>query len=562
MYFDYFGLKEAPFSIAPNPEYLFMTERHQEALAHLYHGIKSDAGFVLLTGDIGTGKTTICRSFLSELPDNVVVAFILNPFLGGRELLMTICEELAIDDFDKKASLRSLTQIIHKRLLENYAKGLTTILLIDEAQHINLKVLELIRLLTNLETNQQKLFKIILVGQPELNDHIAKRELVQLAQRITARYHIGSLNPNEISAYINYRMGIAGSMDGANIFPPSIMKTLYNMTGGVPRVINALCDRALLGVYSQNKRQVDKKILKIAQTEISGPNKKQPLAPPLRWAILGLVIIGVAFGSWFLSGQYYSAQQQAPQIAADLSESPSSQSSTIPPSDTAPIDSTGVESTPDSIATEATPPRFQQSYLSKDDAMDQLIRGLFIPTNQAISGCDDIVSFDWRCETLTEVTWDEFITINRPAVVTLRDGDERFNIVVLRKAAERLGILYDEQITWIDAEKIQLLWDEQLVFLWQPPQNFVDYIYFDSGPELINWLANAFTIIDDQQQPLASNQFNSLLKQRVSLFQEENQLNVDGIVGRDTILRINEALGIAKVLERQASDSLAIQTLE
>ena len=542
MYYDYFGLKDAPFSIAPNPEYLFMTARHQEALAHLYHGIKSDAGFVLLTGDIGTGKTTICRSFLSELPDNVAVAFILNPFLGGRELLMTICEELDIRDVDKKASLRSLTQLIHKRLLENYANGLTTILLIDEAQHINLKVLELIRLLTNLETNKQKLLKIILVGQPELNDHIAKPELVQLAQRITARYHIGSLNLDEVSSYINYRLNIAGSIDGVNIFPPGIMKTLYKMTGGVPRVINALCDRALLGVYSQNKRQVDKGILKTALTEISGQKKKSSLPFSFRWLALGLVVATVAISSWIL-GQNYQASKT---FETELTALPNGQSIAKP-----------IEQTPTLNSAEVPVIFSDKQYLDKESALDQLIRGLYIPTNRNFSQCVDIESLDWRCESLSDVSWDTFIGINRPAVVSLNDAGQRFSIVITNKEGERFAVLYNDQLTWVDASTIQSLWDNEIVFLWQPPENFTSYIYFDSSPDLINWLANAFSIIDGQTQPLASDNFNSLLKQRVSLFQEDNQLNVDGIAGRDTILRINEALGIAKVLEKPATPLLS-----
>ena len=549
MYYDYFGLKDAPFSIAPNPEYLFMTARHQEALAHLYHGIKSDAGFVLLTGDIGTGKTTICRCFLSELPDNVAVAYILNPFLGGRELLMTICEELNIKNVDKKSSLRSLTQHIHKRLLENHAKGLTTILLIDEAQHINLKVLELIRLLTNLETNKQKLFKIILVGQPELNEHIEKPELVQLAQRITARYHIKSLNSEEISTYINYRLNIAGSIDGVNIFPPKIIKTIYKMTEGVPRIINALCDRALLGVYSQNKRQVDKTILNVAYKEIRGKDITNGSFTPLpqHWLLLALLLIAVALGSWFLSQKYHGNQNLPAGGSSPISSSSNSSSSTLDATSNLPNEFDGTE-VKESLVNKPILPQF--IYTNATTAIDELIRGLYIPNQNDIATCAALVSLDWRCENISDVELSTLAKINRPAVMVLSNGAQTFYVPVVAKQNQQLGVLQSGNISWVNIADLEPLWQRQMTFLWQPPAQFIDYIYFDSEPNLINWLANAFVIIDEQAQPLAKDAYNSLLKQRVSLFQENYNLTVDGIVGRDTILRINEVLGIAKVLER------------
>jgi len=543
MYYDYFGLKEAPFSIAPNPEYLFMTTRHQEALAHLYHGIKSDAGFVLLTGDIGTGKTTICRCFLSELPDNVAVAYILNPFLGGRELLMTICEELKINNVDKKSSLRALTQHIHERLLENHAKGLTTILLIDEAQHINLKVLELIRLLTNLETNKQKLLKIILVGQPELNEHLEKRELVQLAQRITARYHIKSLSLDEVSAYINYRLNIAGCIDGVNIFPPSIMKTLYGMTQGVPRVINALCDRALLGVYSQNKRQVDKKTLKTAIVEIKGQGNTNQRAPLLRGLSITLLLMAVALGSWFLS-QYYHSKPLAVASLPSNTEISTLENNTVHEGQII-----RDENVTDNLFAKV-------GYTDSDLALGQLISDLYIPAGANALSCGDIISLDWRCENMSDTDSASFTTINRPAIIHLLDESQSFYAPVVARRNQQLGFLQGDSILWVNLVSLEPLWSGEFIFLWQPPRDFDNYIYFDSNPDLINWLANAFSIIDGKSEPLAINTFNSLLKQRVSLFQEKNGLEVDGIAGRDTILRLNEALGVAKVLAVPESTDL------
>jgi general secretion pathway protein A len=293
MYYSYFGLKTAPFSIAPNPEYLLMTERHQEALAHLYHGIGSDAGFVLLTGDVGTGKTTVCRQFLNHLPEQTQIVFILNPCLDSLELLQAICQELAITGVDNHASLRQLSDSIYQDLLAKHAKGINTVLLIDEAQQMHKTVLEHIRLLTNLETDTQKLLKIILVGQPELNQVLAQPDLVQLSQRITARYHIKPLVASELGAYIDYRLQAAGYSAGTKLFPASIVKQLFAMSAGVPRVINVICDRALLGVYSQSGTVVTKAVLRNAYREVKGnyiAPKEKPSTIRRIVFVLGLLV--------------------------------------------------------------------------------------------------------------------------------------------------------------------------------------------------------------------------------------------------------------------------------
>ncbi len=268
MYTEFFGLSESPFSIAPNPHYFYLSERHREALAHLTYGLGETGGFVLLTGEVGTGKTTVSRCVLSQLPDNTQAAFILNPTLSSQELLATICDELKIRYRKTGATLKTLTDKIQQKLIKNHEAGLNTILIIDEAQHLKAEVLEQLRLLTNLETNTQKLLQVILIGQPELQQLLQRQDLRQLAQRITARYHLLPLTLGEVSHYVSHRLSIAGGQP--TIFKPNAIKAIHQLSQGIPRLINLLCDRALLGAYGKNQPYVDAQLIKQAATEVLG----------------------------------------------------------------------------------------------------------------------------------------------------------------------------------------------------------------------------------------------------------------------------------------------------
>lgn len=265
MYLSYFGLSEKPFSISPNPHYLFLSERHKEALAHLTYGLGEDGGFVLLTGEVGTGKTTITRSMLEQLPKNTQVAMIHNPALSELELLASICDELNITYDAQNATLKSLTDIIKQHLEANNKAGGHTILIIDEAQLLAPDVLEQLRLLTNIETDHKKLLQIVLVGQPELQALLKRTELRQLAQRITARYHLLPLTQGQTVAYIKHRLHIAGCDKG--VFSLDAMQAVHQLTGGIPRLMNLVCERALVGAFSKQQLIVDSDIIKQSAQE-------------------------------------------------------------------------------------------------------------------------------------------------------------------------------------------------------------------------------------------------------------------------------------------------------
>ena len=255
MYTSFFGLNEKPFSITPDPRYLFMSERHGEALAHLVYGVTESGGFMQLTGEVGTGKTTLVRTLLqNRLPDNADVAVILNPQLSALEFLETICEELGISGIEQKDSSKALIDALNQYLLAAHAEGRRTIILVDEAQNLARDVLEQVRLLTNLETSKQKLLQIILIGQPELRELLARTDLRQLAQRITGRYHLEPLSRIETAEYIEHRLRVAGAL--GEIFDGAAKREVFRRSQGVPRLINVICDRALLGAYSHESRRV------------------------------------------------------------------------------------------------------------------------------------------------------------------------------------------------------------------------------------------------------------------------------------------------------------------
>ncbi|XQW84205.1 AAA family ATPase [Thalassotalea piscium] len=301
MYTRYFDLKEAPFTIAPNPAYLFMSDRHREALAHLTYGLGDTGGFVLLTGEVGTGKTTICRSVMEQLPENTQAVFILNPTLSSLELLATICDGLKIRYKKTGATLNYFTDKIQAKLSKNHQENMNTLLVIDEAQHLQAEVLEQLRLLTNLETNTKKLLQVILIGQPELQQLLQRRDLRQLAQRITARYHLLPLTKIELKQYIQHRLAVAQCT--RHLFSNSAIALIHQISKGIPRVVNLLCERSLIIAYSSNNTTVNRAIVKKAAIEALGEEAKVVSfwwGTPMKLSYLSLFFIAALGGGYWL----------------------------------------------------------------------------------------------------------------------------------------------------------------------------------------------------------------------------------------------------------------------
>lgn len=333
MYLNYFGLSEASFSITPDPQYLFLSEQHREALAHLLYGAGENGGFVMLTGEVGTGKTTICRAFLEQTPERVDVALVLNPAMTAIELMHAICQEFGVATPQYNDSVKVLVDRLNAYLLDAHARGRHPVLIIDEAQNLRPRVLEQVRLLTNLETSKQKLLQIFLIGQPELREILASPELRQLNQRITARFHLRPLTARETAAYIDHRITVAGVE--RPLFSAAALREVHRRSRGVPRLINLICDRSLLGAAVSRRMQVTPAIVRRAAVELLGdkrPQQRQPSQP--RLAMAAALILALGLGSWIgASGLVEQGQQRLAQartlwaalqaegeIATDLAE--------------------------------------------------------------------------------------------------------------------------------------------------------------------------------------------------------------------------------------------------
>ena len=311
MYLKHFNLTERPFSITPDPRFLYMSDRHREALAHLLYGLGEGGGFVQLTGEVGTGKTTICRCLLEQVPENVDVALVLNPKVTAEELIATVCDELGVAYPNQIQSIKALTDVLNRHLLEAYARGRRTVLIIDEAQNLSPEVLEQVRLLTNLETSTRKLLQIILIGQPELRALLAREEMRQLSQRVTARYHLEPIAQQDVSDYIQHRLQICGTSH--IVFSKRAVDLIRRLSGGIPRLINVLCDRSLLGAYVEGKLQVDRGIVEKAAREVLAEDAE--LSSKRRWFVPALGGLTVAL---LVAAVFYYQPWQGMDIRAAL----------------------------------------------------------------------------------------------------------------------------------------------------------------------------------------------------------------------------------------------------
>lgn len=291
MYTEFFGLSEKPFSITPDPRYLYMTDRHSDALAHLVYGIRESGGFIQLTGEVGTGKTTLIRSLLGQMPETVRLAVILNPSLSALEFLEAICVELAIE-LPQQRTRAALITALNRYLLTAHADGTRVVLIVDEAQTLDAVLLEQVRLLTNLETTKQKLLQIILIGQPELRTLLERADMRQIAQRITGRFHLEPLGRSDTGEYVRHRMRVAGAQH--EVFRPSAIRQLYRRSGGIPRLINVVADRALLAAWSLDVTRIDGRLIRRAATEVFGYSQRRWWPYPVLSAVVLLVVAALS----------------------------------------------------------------------------------------------------------------------------------------------------------------------------------------------------------------------------------------------------------------------------
>ena len=540
MYLSFFGLNEKPFAITPDPRYLYLSERHAEALAHLLYGINEAGGFVQLTGEVGTGKTTIVRSLLAQTPKNAEIALILNPKMTAPEFLLTICEELGIGVPDSATeSLKDLVDILSGYLLRAHAGGRRVVVVVDEAQNLAPSVLEQVRLLTNLETNTRKLLQIILIGQPELRELLARNELRQLAQRITGRYHLNPLTPAETSAYVRHRLRVAGAT--TDIFSPGALAEVHRLATGVPRVINVVCDRALLGAYSMDRHRVTPTLVRNAASEVFGKRFTPHWLPWIGTAAAAsLLTLTVAllwsFKPWHSShaaaGSSAAVHGETAKVAAVTPPPPAP----VQPAAPAKTGLSGHELT-DLLAKHA-------NETDTDSAFTQLFgiwRIQYVPAS--VDPCSQASNQGLECLN-QKGSFGQLRLYNRPAILVLSDNAGASHQVVLtalddEHATVQLGGSSQD----VSIGELSRYWFGDFVMLWRPGTSQVKSLSQGMRGDDVRWLRQSLQRVEGEHSDgPVSDVFDENLSKLVRDFQRQHRLTVDGIAGVQTQIVLASAV--------------------
>jgi general secretion pathway protein A len=562
MYLTFFGLNEKPFSITPDPRYLYLSERHAEAMAHLLYGINEAGGFVQLTGEVGTGKTTIVRSLLAQAPKNAEIALILNPRMTAPEFLLTICEELGIGVPDSATqSLKDLVDILSQYLLRAHAGGRRVVLVVDEAQNLAPEVLEQVRLLTNLETNTQKLLQIILIGQPELRDLLARNELRQLAQRITGRYHLSPLSAEETTAYVRHRLRVAGAT--ADIFNRFALEEIYRLSDGVPRVINVICDRSLLGGYSLDRHRITAPLVRNAASEVFGRRFTPPWLPWIGTAAVAAVLAAGSFGLWRLQPWRWTSGV-ASSTTVDVSSIPASArarrrgpeglppqraSGTVPPASATGAAAASTPGLPPTPADSQAPERLAAllARYSGDTSTDAAFGTLFglwgvHYTADGTDPCTQATQHGLAC--LTERgSLGQLSRYNRPAILMLTDGEGGSHEVVLTGLrGEHASIDLGHATHEIGVGELSRYWMGDYVMLWRPGASPVRTLSAGMRGASVRWLRLSLEKLAGVSDPGPSDVYDASLTSLVRQFQRKHRLTVDGIAGVRTQVVLAGAL--------------------
>lgn len=572
MYASHFGLKQAPFSIAPDPRYLFMSDRHREALAHLLYGVGGGGGFVLLTGSIGAGKTTVCRCFLEQIPRRCNVAYIFNPKLNVVELLRTVCEEFRIpcpEAPEEAQSIKALVDRINEYLLRTHGVGQNNVLIIDEAQNLAPEVLEQLRLLTNLETNERKLLQIILIGQPELRDLLARPEMEQVAQRVIARFHLDALSPAETAQYIQHRLSVAGHRRG-RLFTDEALSRIHAWTQGVPRRINLLCDRALLGAYAEDRHQVDRRIVDKAAAEVFEGQPRVaalisaavPSTPSKVWLVgsgalmLGAVVMASVWawahhhqgGDNPLTTRAVTATAAAPSpppastslTSADLASPPGTAASSTAAGRT----DTAVPTLPVSDATAV----LLNAWGSQDEARRVLARqwaqGASLPDSGA--PCPRARALRLWCFD-GEGGLPQLQQLDRPAVLTLENASgQKVYALLTRLTTDGAELQLRTGPASVSLGTLAAVWRGVFGTYWVAPEGYRGALERGQRGPAVDWLWAQLSLVQPPPAPEPGTPFNADLLARVQAFQLASGLKPDGVAGSTTMMMLNRVAGVVE----------------
>ena len=553
MYLDYFGLKKEPFTISPDPSFLYPSVRHRQALAHLKYGLEREGGFILLTGEVGTGKTTLTRLLLRELPGNVRVAYILNARLGELDLMSSICQELRIPLDADKANIREYTDALNKDLLDSHANGTKTLLVIEEAQNLDPTVLEMLRLLTNLETDTTKLLHILLVAQPELLEVIGRPELRQLNQRVVSRYHLEPLDLQETTSYLSHRLSRAGC--NRPVFDQAASAELHRISKGVPRVINLLSERSLLGAYASEEASVTKHIVQQASKEVfsgeiqldtQNDGKKGSSRTFGRAAMLASILALLVFGG-YVGARYFPQENLAASVNVPP-ELPKRLPLHLPidvyveANDTDVIDVQAESQNP--VADQILPNAYDA--LLKLWSIDETV------TRQA-DLCSVGTNAGLVCQVELSLDVEELAQKRRPGIVRLVDADDQASMYFLASLSDEGFNLSNSKGTFrLTSEELASRWDGIYLYFWQPPQGYVDAIYVGTkNAPVVDWLQDQMVKWNaDYQQVITGGVYSVAISEQVRFFQADNGMESDGVLGKDTIMALYDLSNQSPKLER------------
>lgn len=559
MYYDFFGFREPPFSIAPDPRYLYLSERHKEALAHLMYGVNGQGGFIVITGEVGTGKTTVSRCFIENVPDHVDIALILNPKLSSRELLSSICDELGISH-PAGSSIKRMIDLVNAHLLEAHAAGRHKVLMIDEAQNLSADVLEQLRLLTNLETAEKKLLQIVLLGQPELQVMLEQPELRQLSQRVTARYHLDAIERNELPAYLSYRLSVAGQR--AEFFSPGAVKLLFRRSGGVPRLINLISDRALLGAYAEGLHHVEVRHIKAAAKEVFGraqPRRKEPQNPGK--LLIATVVVSLAVAVVLTVGLFQKG-------AVTFSNDSPALAGTVERTETAPVvPSLEIEPLAEHSLEPVAPEEEIAEPLPEASAVKEQSMSFAVETNgvsladafQSLFGvwginyqprdnpvaCDFAESAGLRC-LHRQGNWRSLQQINHPVILELQGeaGESRF-VTVISLAGDKATIASETGPREVLVDELGRNWFGAYSLVWRLPPYMRSDTSAGSGADKELWL-NAQLMQLVRRYASDGSELQRLetmsLDEQIRWYQAEKGLASDGIAGAMTLIQLNNDL--------------------
>jgi len=545
VYTEFFGLAEKPFAITPDPRYLYMSARHTDALAHLIYGISESGGFIQLTGEVGTGKTTLIRSLLEQLPEKADIALILSPQLTTLEFLLTIAQELHCPPAQER-TVKSLIDALNAHLLRVHSEGRRVVLIVDEAQTLSPELLEQVRLLTNLETAKQKLLQIILIGQPELREILGRPEMRQIAQRITGRYHLEPLGRDDTRAYVLHRLRVAGAQ--SDIFTKSALRELYRQSRGIPRLINVIADRALLAGYTKDRRTVDGRLVKLAAAEVFGTRVRRGLG----WLVAG----GVATAAVFVlatTNLWHAADEAVPPTDTALAQEVDSDRSPETPAlessanseDSADSDNRVVETvaaTPATVEEERAPltlvglleePGFR---VDPDSAIAELLK-LWGVSYESGNGEPCLVAeqHGLRCSFQTRGSVGELRRVNWPIVLSLvtEDGAEH-PVVVASLGHDVANVVASGKTFELPLGELSYHWYGDYLLVWRPGNAPSRDLVPGMDDEGVLWLRETLDAIVGGTSPGKSTRYDAALERRVRAYQRARKLTVDGIVGART----------------------------